>query len=77
MTFPHPASVWVGYHVGLIVGAAGYYSTDTLLLCALLLPLMGAGTWVGERLGNRISQESFSKLMALLLLIAGVSLLAK
>jgi len=42
-----------------------------------LLPMMGAGTWVGERLGNRISQESFSKLMALLLMIAGVSLLSK
>jgi hypothetical protein len=57
--------------------AAGYYSRETLLLCALLLPMMGAGTWVGERLGNRISQESFSKLMAVLLLFAGVSLLLK
>lgn len=73
------AALWLAEMIARILGygAAGYYSTDTLLLCALLLPLMGAGTWVGERLGNRISQESFSKLMALLLLIAGVSLLAK
>lgn len=58
-------------------GAAGYYSVDILLMCALLMPLMAAGTWVGERLGNRISQESFSKLMAVLLLLTGASLLAK
>lgn len=73
------AALWLAEMIARVLGygAAGYYSTETLLLCALLLPLMGAGTWVGERLGNRISQESFSKLMALLLLIAGVSLLAK
>ncbi|MGH8648134.1 MAG: sulfite exporter TauE/SafE family protein [Burkholderiales bacterium] len=73
------AALWLAEMIARILGygAAGYYSMDTLLLCALLLPLMGAGTWVGERLGNRISQESFSRLMALLLLIAGASLLAK
>jgi uncharacterized membrane protein YfcA len=73
------AALWLAEMIARVLGygAAGYYSMDTLLLCALLLPLMGAGTWVGEHLGNRISQESFSKLMALLLLIAGASLLAK
>jgi uncharacterized membrane protein YfcA len=73
------AALWLAEMIARILGygAAGFYSMDTLLLCALLLPLMGAGTWVGERLGNRISQESFSKLMALLLMFAGVTLLSK
>lgn len=73
------AALWLAEMVARILGygAAGYYSVDTLLLCALLMPVMGAGTWVGERLGNRVSQESFSKLMALLLLVAGASLLSK
>ena len=73
------AALWLAEMVARILGygAAGYYSMETLLLCALLVPMMGAGTWAGERLGNRISQESFSKLLALLLMIAGVSLLAK
>jgi hypothetical protein len=73
------AALWLAEMLARIAGygAAGYYSGETLLLCALMLPLMGTGTWVGERLGNRISQESFSKLMALLLLMAGVSLLSK
>ena len=73
------AALWLAEMIARILGygAAGYYTIDTLLMCALLLPLMGAGTWVGERLGNRISQEAFSKLMALLLLMAGASLLVK
>jgi uncharacterized membrane protein YfcA len=58
-------------------GAAGSYTKDTLLLCAILLPLMAAGSWAGERLGNRISQETFSRLLALLLLLTGTGLLLK
>lgn len=58
-------------------GAAGYYTTETLLLCLLLLPVMWAGTWLGERIGNRVSQETFSRIMAALLAMTGASLLLK
>jgi uncharacterized membrane protein YfcA len=73
------AALWLFEMIARIAGygAAGYYTAETLLLCALFLPFMAAGTWAGERLGNRISQESFSKVMAALLMIAGVSLLGK
>lgn len=73
------AVLWLAEMIARIAGygAVGYYSADTLLLCAWLLPVMAAGTWVGERLGNRISQELFSRLLALLLLLAGVNLIAK
>ena len=73
------AMLWLFEMIARIVGygAAGYYTMDSLLLCAVLLPLMFAGSWAGERLGNRISQETFSKAMAALLLVAGVSLLGK
>lgn len=73
------AVLWLAEIVARILGygAAGFYSVDILLACALLLPVMAAGSWVGERLGNRISHETFSKLMALLLFLAGGSLLAK
>jgi len=73
------AALWLAEMVARILGygVAGYYSRETLLLCAVLLPMLAAGTWVGERLGSRISQESFSKLMALLLMVAGASLLLK
>jgi len=73
------AVLWLAEMIARILGygAAGYYTVDILVLCALLLPVMGAGTWVGERLGNRISQEAFSKLMALLLMLTGGGLLMK
>lgn len=73
------AALWLFEMIARILGygTAGYYTLDTLLLCMLLLPFMGAGTWVGERLGNRISQEAFSKLLAALLMLTGASLLAK
>ena len=73
------AALWLAEMIARIAGygAAGYYSVDILLLCALMMPLMAAGTWVGERLGNRISQETFSRLLAVLLALAGVSLLLK
>jgi uncharacterized protein len=56
---------------------AGLYTARTVLLCALLLPLVWAGTHVGERIGNRISQETFTRVVAALLFLAGVTLLLK
>jgi len=73
------AVLWLCEMVARIVGygTAGYYTTEVLLACAVMIPVMAAGSWVGERLGNRISQETFSRLMAVLLLLTGASLLGK
>jgi hypothetical protein len=56
---------------------AGYYTMSTLILAGLMLPMMAAGTWVGERLGNRISQTSFSRVLAVLLLVSGAAMLMR
>jgi hypothetical protein len=58
-------------------GIAGYYTREVLLLALFLLPVTWAGTWVGERLGNRVSTETFSRILAGLLMLSGVSLLFK
>jgi uncharacterized membrane protein YfcA len=58
-------------------GFAGYYTASTLMLVVLMLPFMLAGTWVGERINNRISQETFSKILAVMLALSGASLLLK
>ena len=58
-------------------GIAGYYTPSTLALVALMLPFMLAGTWVGERINKRFSQETFSKVLAVMLALSGVSLLLK
>jgi uncharacterized membrane protein YfcA len=56
---------------------AGYYTAGTLLLAALMLPVMWFATWCGERIHSRIGQEAFSKLLAVLLIASGVTLLLK
>jgi uncharacterized protein len=73
------AVVWLVEMVARMVGygAAGYYTMGTLLLCLLLLPMMWAGTYVGERIGNRISQDTFSKVLSALLALTGVMLILK
>ncbi|MGZ5228122.1 MAG: TSUP family transporter, partial [Burkholderiales bacterium] len=58
-------------------GIAGYYTHDVLLMVAALIPVMWAGTWLGERLGDRVSVETFSRILAVLLVASGVSLLVK
>jgi uncharacterized protein len=58
-------------------GIAGFYTRDVLIMVALLVPVMWAGTWMGERLGNRISAEAFSRVLAAMLMLSGISLLLK
>ena len=73
------AVVWLVEMVARMVGygAAGYYTVGTVVLCLLLLPMMWAGTCLGERIGNRISQETFSRVLSALLALTGVMLILK
>ncbi len=56
---------------------AGYYTQSTLALVAAMLPFMLLGTWVGERINARVSQQAFSNILAVVLLGSGASLLLK
>lgn len=58
-------------------GIAGYYTREVLIMVAVLLPVMWAGTWVGERLGNRVSPDTFSRILASVLMLSGASLFWK
>ncbi|MBM3359158.1 MAG: sulfite exporter TauE/SafE family protein [Betaproteobacteria bacterium] len=73
------AALWFVEMVARILGyaVAGLYTGDALLLCVILLPLVWAGTRVGERIGNRISQAAFTRLVAALLFFTGTTLLLK
>jgi uncharacterized protein len=73
------AALWFTEMVARIGGYAwaGFYDRTTLLLFVVLLPLMWAGTVVGERLGNRVDSETFARILAVMLLASGVSLLVK
>ncbi len=56
---------------------AGYYTQDTLALVAVMLPFMLLGTWVGEKINASVRQETFTKILAAMLLLSGASLLMK
>ena len=73
------AMLWFLEMIARIGGYAisGFYTREVLLLVAALLPITWAGTWIGERLGNRVSQEAFSRILAAVLLLSGISLLFK
>ena len=73
------AALWFTEMIARIGGYAwaGFYDAEVLLLFAALLPLVWAGTVAGERLGNKVSSETFAKILAVMLFASGVSLLAK
>lgn len=56
---------------------AGYYTSGTLALVAVLLPFVALGTWVGEKINARVSPQTFTRIIAVMLLVSGASLLLK
>lgn len=56
---------------------AGYYTPGTLTLVAVMLPFMLLGTWLGEKINARITAETFTKILAVMLMLSGASLLVK
>jgi len=73
------AMLWFIEMIARIGGYAitGFYTREVLILVVALLPVMWAGTWLGEQLGNRVSQQAFSRILAVLLMLGGISLLFK
>jgi uncharacterized membrane protein YfcA len=73
------ATLWLMEMVARLGGysAVGFYRRDVLVLAAIMLPVIVAGSWVGERLGNRIRQETFSNVLAVMLLLAGIKLVMR
>lgn len=55
----------------------GLYDKQALMLLAMALPLMLAGSWFGVRLIRRFDQALFNRAVAVVLLASGVSLLVK
>ena len=73
------AVLWFVEMVTRIAGymLVGFYTEPTLTLVACMLPFMLLGTWLGERLSNRVSHESFNVIIAVMVLLSGASLLVK
>jgi hypothetical protein len=57
------------------LAVAGSYTAETLKLYALALPALVAGLWVGLKLYGKIDDATFRKIILILLLISGMSLI--
>jgi uncharacterized membrane protein YfcA len=58
-------------------GNFGFYGQSTIVLLAVGLPLVIAGSWLGDRLVYRLSARSFSQLVAAVMLLSGITLLIR
>lgn len=57
--------------------AAGLYSPAALVAALALLPLMALGVWAGHHLHLNLSQETVIRVMGALLVLSGISLIAR
>lgn len=55
----------------------GFYGKSTLVLLAIGLPLVIVGSWFGDRVVNRLSPGSFSRLVAAIMLLSGIALVIR
>lgn len=60
-----------------IFASVGLFNTAVLVSAAALLPVMALGLWCGHRLHGRLTRDQAVRIIGGLLLLSGVSLLAR
>jgi len=61
----------------LVFTAGGLMLADRLVGYAMLVPFALAGLWIGNRIHGRISREAVLRVVAVVLLLIGASLIAR
>lgn len=62
----------------IIFAFAGFYSDGhTIMLALMLLPAMAAGLWIAGRIAGRLSREHFLRVLHVLLIGSGLSLIIR
>jgi uncharacterized membrane protein YfcA len=69
-----PVGVAVFLMAGSWLGGAGMIGGETIRLFLLGLPALAIGTWAGLKLFGRLDETKFRRLVLILLLLSGVSL---
>ena len=59
----------------LWIGAKGAVTADTIKLFLVGLPALLAGTWLGLKLFGKLDEAAFRRVVLVLLLASGISLL--
>lgn len=57
--------------------AAGEFTRDVLIACAVALPMMALGIFIGNRIHANLNDVTFKRLVAVLLIISGLPLLLR
>jgi len=70
-----PAGVAVFLMTALWLGGTGMIGRDTLNLFLIGLPALALGTWAGLKLFGKLDDATFRRIVLVLLLISGASLL--
>jgi uncharacterized membrane protein YfcA len=70
-----PSGVAVFLMTGLWLGGTGMIGADTLVLFLIGLPALAVGTWAGLKLFGKLNDATFRRVILVLLLISGASLL--
>jgi uncharacterized protein len=70
-----PSGVAVFLVTTLWLGGTGMLGYDTLALFLIGLPALAIGTWVGLQLFGKLDDQAFRRVVLVLLLISGASLL--
>ena len=70
-----PSGVAVFAMTALWLGGAGMVGQDTLVLFLIGLPALAVGTWAGLQLFGKLDDQAFRRIVLVLLLISGASLL--
>jgi hypothetical protein len=60
---------------GLWLGGTGMIGRDTIGLFLIGLPALALGTWAGFKLFGKLDDAMFRRIVLVLLLVSGVSLL--
>jgi uncharacterized protein len=58
-------------------GSYGFYGPSTIGLLAVGVPVVVIGSWLGDRVVYRLSARSFSRMVAAIMLISGITLLVR
>ena len=70
-----PSGVAVFAMTGLWMGGTGMIGSDALALFLIGLPALAVGTWAGLKLFGKLDDAAFRRVVLVLLLISGLSLL--
>ena len=69
------------FALGILRGGAyviaGEFTHDVLIACAVALPMMGLGIFIGNRIHANLNDVAFKRLVAAILIVSGLPLLVR